>query len=126
MEVEKRDNEAIDMLKKQLMSVKSQKKRQKVLNEFTTNINSDKALNRYNKIKQKVNQTEPVSEKFCHILGWALVISYIIFAIVPFGSGLSDITGYTFIFGLPVWIIMKLVRFIKSFKEDYYRNLKNI
>lgn len=122
----KSDNEAIDELKKQLMAVKSQEKRQEILKRFTTNISTQEALKRYNKIRQKVNQTEPLFEKICHVLGWTSVIALVIFAIVPIESSLSDLSSTIFIHGVRIWLVMKLITFVRSGKEDYYKNLKNI
>lgn len=125
----RREHGAVDNLISQLMRIKSQKKRQKLLREFGDNIETVDARSRYEKLREKVNRKRPLSEVFCKLLGFVVLGSFIVFCIICMYDSESIIGQYLCIIwmlGLPVWVVWRIVIFVKSMRKDYYKRLKDI
>ena len=126
------ENGTINALKEQLIPVKSQNDRRKILSEFDSKeiIHTVEAKKRYELLKVKINQDKPKALLYNMIYGISVILAIIITMIM----GTMGIVENVFFFivamwygiGIPVWIIWKIVLIIKSKGKNYYLYIKDI
>ena len=125
----KAEHNKVDVLKEQLLTTKSQKKRYEIFSKFDMDINNVDAKSRYDQLKEKVSTKEPVSEKINILYGITIVIAFIlaaIFELTEMNEILFMISMLWAAFGFWIWIIWKIIWFVKSKKKSYYKNIKYI
>lgn len=125
----KAEHNKVDVLKEQLLTTKSQKKRYEIFLKFDMDINNVDAKSRYDQLKEKVSTKEPVSEKINILYGITIVIAFIlaaIFELTEMNEILFMIPMLWAAFGFWIWIIWKIIWFVKSKKKSYYKNIKYI
>lgn len=129
----KAEHASIDILKEQLMLIKSQERRKEVFYEFKEELHYTDTRQRYELLKVKVETPKPTSEKIINIYGISVLLTFMIYMILSeykvssgFLAGILIVCLIWSGFGLWIWIIWKIVLSIKRKKGSYYGNLSNI
>lgn len=131
-ELAKKEHNMLDVLISQLVTLKSQKQRQGKFGEFNVEINTVDVKNRYELLKAKIMQKQPLSEKANAIYGVSVAIAlvaWILGVLMDVDVETSTWLLITFMWsgaGLVVWPIWKIILFVKSRSKDYYKNIKKI
>lgn len=131
-ELAKREHAMIDNLKNQLLTIKSQKKRQKKFSEFKTEMKTFDAKSRYELLKGKMIQKQPLSEKANAIYGWTVFVASIAWIVIAIVEENVDTSTWFYVMffwsflGVIIWSVWKIVLFIKSKGKNYYKNIKKI
>lgn len=125
----KREHELIDNLKKQLLTVKQQKKRQDIFGKFEVELEIPEVKNRYEVLRTKVLQKEPLSERLNLIYGITVLVTFVLGLIVEMVGMDGEITNFAWVcliwagFGVWIWPIWKIALHIRSRSKDYCKNI---
>jgi len=128
----KEDNELIEALKSRLMATKSQEERKKIIDGFTGKLNCEVSVQRLQHLRDKAEQSPSSASLVNWIFGGTIIFAFIAACImVCISDKFMDSPFYVidmlwFVFGLPVWIVWRIVLFIKSKLKSYYLNIKHI
>lgn len=127
------EHDMIDILKEKLMSIKSQEMRKEAFYEFNEELHFPETKRRYGLLKVKVETPKPVSEKVINIYGISILIALVIGVALMESNTLSKPLEIVWVgcmlwygIGFWVWIIWRMILFIKQKKSSYYRNLQDI
>jgi len=125
--IAREDEERVESLKRKLLSTKKQDERRKIIAEFGNPPMTAESRQRYDALKAKSEQEKPKSI----IINWIYGITVLI-AMIP-AVALSVENGAIYYvamvwagFGIYIWIIWKIVLFVKSKSKKYYLNIKHI
>lgn len=123
------ENEQIDALKTELMSIKKQEKRKELFESKKMELRTQEAQNRYRLLQQKVSAETPKAEKINSIYGITVLIAFIVYMVGIGIVGMNSVIYMCVLWGgcgIWIWAIWKVVLVIKSKKKDYYKNIKDI
>ncbi len=130
IEKSREEHNQIDRLKMQLLSTRSQKKRQEIMSNFNCDFTDVEARKRYALLKDKVSMDEPKGILYCRIIGISVLVAIVMIVLL----GMLDLVEH-WIFSLFVlwyaiffwvWLIWKIILLVKRFSPYHYLNIKNI
>lgn len=125
------EHKKLDLLKKKLLSTKSQKKRQEIFKDFDEAFEIREAKYRYDLLATKINTVPPKSEFICKIYGYTVLVTFVIYMIIAM-TATDDISTIGLVcalwagFGCWIWPIWKIVQVIKRKSPNHYKNIKKI
>lgn len=124
------ENNIIDSLKQKLKTTKSQEQRRTIMAEFDFTISTSEAKKRLELLKIKVSQDKPKSIMINWIYGGTVLLSAIIVTVIESMSQMDSPLIYILLcwygFGVPIWIIWKIVLTVKKHQKSYYLNIDKI
>lgn len=126
----RKEHSEIDQLKKELLKTKSQKKRQKIVGNFSEKLQVKDAIKRYDLLLAKVSEKTPISEKIRIYYGITVLLTFVLAVVLlmlePVASSFTVICGVWSGFGVWICAIWKIVQVIRSRNKNYYKNIKYI
>ena len=121
------DEERVENLKKQLLSTKKQDERRKMIAEFGNPPMTFESRQRYDALKAKSEQEKPKSIIINWIYGITVLIAMIPAVTLSVENGAIYYAAMVWAgFGIYIWVIWKIVLFVKSRSKKYYLNIKHI
>lgn len=125
--IAREDEERVESLKKQLLSTKKQDERRKMIAEFGNPPMTSESRRRYNALKAKSEQEKPKSIIINWIYGITVLIAMILAVTLSVENGAIYYAAMVWAgFGIYIWVIWKIVLFVKSRSKKYYLNIKHI
>lgn len=125
--IAREDEERIESLKKQLLSTKKQDERRKMIAEFGNPPVTVESRQRYDALKAKSEQEKPKSIIINWIYGITVLIAMISAVALNMENGAIYYAAMVWAgFGIYIWVIWKIVLFVKSRSKKYYLNIKHI
>jgi DNA-directed RNA polymerase subunit RPC12/RpoP len=126
-ELAKTEADKVEGLKQRMLSTKKQDERRNLIAEFGTPPVTMESRQRYDALKAKTEQKKPKSITINWIYGITVLIALIPAAIFSVDNGAVYYVSMAWAgCGIYIWIIWKIVLFIKSKGEKYYLNIKHI
>lgn len=126
----RKEHSEIDQLKKELLKTKSQKKRRKIVGNFSEKLQMQDAIKRYDLLLAKVSEKTPISEKIRIAYGITVLLTFVLAVFLlmlePAASSFTVICGVWSGFGVWICAIWKIVQVIRSRNKNYYKNIKYI
>lgn len=126
----RKEHSEIDQLKKELLKTKSQKKRRKIVGNFSEKLQVKDAIKRYDLLLAKVSEKTPISEKIRIYYGITVLLTFVLAVVLlmlePAASSFTVICGVWSGFGVWICAIWKIVQVIRSRNKNYYKNIKYI
>lgn len=126
----RKEHSEIDQLKKELLKTKSQKKRRKIVGNFSEKLQVKDAIKRYDLLLAKVSEKTPISEKIRISYGITVLLTFVLAVVLlmlePAASSFTVICGVWSGFGVWICAIWKIVQVIRSRNKNYYKNIKYI
>lgn len=126
----RKEHGEIDQLKKELLKTKSQKKRRKIVGDFSEKLQVKDAIKRYDLLLAKVSEKTPISEKIRISYGITVLLTFVLAVFLlmlePAASSFTVICGVWSGFGVWICAIWKIVQVIRSRNKNYYKNIKYI
>jgi len=126
----RKEHSEIDQLKKELLKTKSQKKRRKIVGNFSEKLQVKDAIKRYDLLLAKVSEKTPISEKIRISYGITVLLTFVLAVFLlmlePAASSFTVICGVWSGFGVWICAIWKIVQVIRSRNKNYYKNIKYI
>lgn len=125
--IAREDEERVENLKKQLLSTKKQDERRKMIAEFGNPPMTAESKQRYDALKAKAEQEKPKSIIINWIYGITVLIAMIPAVALNVENGAVYYVAMVWAgFGIYIWVIWKIVLFVKSRSKKYYLNIKHI
>lgn len=125
--IAREDEERIESLKKKLLFTKKQDERRKIIAEFGNPPVTAESRQRYDALKAKSEQEKPKSIIINWIYGITVLIAMILAVALSVENGAIYYVAMVWAgFGIYIWIIWKIVLFVKSKSKKYYLNIKHI
>jgi predicted nucleic acid-binding Zn-ribbon protein len=126
-ELAKTEADKVEGLKQRMLSTKKQDERRKMVAEFGTPPVTMESRQRYDALKSKAEQQKPKSIIINWIYGLTVLIAFILVAVLNVENGAVYYVAMAWAgCGIYIWIIWKIVLFIKSKGEKYYLNIKHL
>lgn len=126
----RKEHSEIDQLKKELLKTKSQKKRRKIVGNFSEKLQMQDAIKRYDLLLAKVSEKTPISEEIRIAYGITVLLTFVLAVFLlmlePAASSFTVICGVWSGFGVWICAIWKIVQVIRSRNKNYYKNIKYI
>lgn len=126
----RKEHSEIDQLKKELLKTKSQKKRRKIVGNFSEKLQVKDVIKRYDLLLAKVSEKTPISEKIRISYGITVLLTFVLAVFLlmlePAASSFTVICGVWSGFGVWICAIWKIVQVIRSRNKNYYKNIKYI
>ncbi len=123
----RKEHGEIDQLKKELLKTKSQKKRRKIVGDFSEKLQVKDAIKRYDLLLAKVSEKTPISEKIRISYGITVLLTFVLAVFLlmlePAASSFTVICGVWSGFGVWICAIWKIVQVIRSRNKNYYKNI---
>jgi predicted nucleic acid-binding Zn-ribbon protein len=123
----KMESNQVEALKQRLLSTKKQDERRKIIAEFGDAPKTEESRARYEALKAKSEQEKPKSIIINWIYGITVLIAFIPAVTLSVENGAVYYIAMAWAgCGFYIWIIWKIVLFIKSKSKKYYLNIKHI